>query len=45
MTCIVAVSQGGKVYMASERAGNDPDSEITMPLKNPKIWTVGSYVM
>lgn len=43
MTCIVAISQGGTVYMGSDHAASDEKSGWIIARKEPKCFKVGQY--
>lgn len=43
MTCIVAISDGSKVYMAGDRGHSD--SQTIVSSTRPKIFDVGSYLI
>jgi ATP-dependent protease HslVU (ClpYQ) peptidase subunit len=43
MTCIVAVTQNGTVYMASDHAASDDKSGLIFARKEPKVFKVGQY--
>jgi ATP-dependent protease HslVU (ClpYQ) peptidase subunit len=43
MTCIVAISQNGTVYMGSDHAASDDKSGWIMARKEPKVFKVGQY--
>jgi ATP-dependent protease HslVU (ClpYQ) peptidase subunit len=45
MTCIVAVAQGGKVYMGCDSAAYDSDSTTHFIKSGPKIFTVDDYLI
>jgi len=43
MTCIVAIAQGGTVYMGSDHAASDDKSGWILSRKDPKVFKVGQY--
>ncbi len=43
MTCIVAIAQGGTVYMGSDHAASDDKSGWIISRKEPKCFKVGQY--
>jgi hypothetical protein len=43
MTCIVAIAQGGTVYMGSDHAASDEKSGWILARKEPKCFKVGQY--
>ena len=43
MTCIVAIAQGGVVYMAADHAASDEKSGWIMVRKDPKVFKVGQF--
>jgi 20S proteasome alpha/beta subunit len=43
MTCIVAIAQGGVVYMASDHAASDDKTGWILSRKEPKCFKVGQY--
>lgn len=43
MTCIVAIAQGGLVYMASDHAASDDKTGWILARKEPKVFKVGQY--
>jgi hypothetical protein len=43
MTCIVAIAQGGTVYMGSDHAASDEKSGWIIARKEPKCFKVGQY--
>jgi len=43
MTCIVAIAQGGIVYMASDHSASDEKSGWIMARKDPKVFKIGQY--
>lgn len=43
MTCIVAIAQGGTVYMAADHAASDDKSGWIIARKDPKVFKVGQY--
>jgi len=45
MTCIVAIAQGGTVYMASDHAASDEKSGWIMVRKEPKVFKIGQYAI
>lgn len=45
MTCIVAVSQGGKVVMGGDSAATEVESGTTVLLKTPKVFIREDYLI
>ena len=45
MTCIVAIAQGGTVYMGSDHAASDEKSGWILARKEPKCFKVGQYAI
>ena len=43
MTCIVAISQNGIVYMGSDSAASDEKSGMILARKEPKVFKVGQF--
>jgi ATP-dependent protease HslVU (ClpYQ) peptidase subunit len=43
MTCIVAIAQGGTVYMGADHAASDDKSGWILSRKDPKVFKVGQY--
>jgi 20S proteasome alpha/beta subunit len=43
MTCIVALTHKGKIYIGGERGNSD--EHIIVPALNPKVFEIGSYVL
>jgi ATP-dependent protease HslVU (ClpYQ) peptidase subunit len=43
MTCIAALKQEGKVYMAGDRGASDDN--IILALEAPKVWKIGPYLI
>lgn len=45
MTCIVALSHNGKVYMGGDGAAADENSSAVSSRKEPKVFIKGSYII
>ena len=45
MTCIVAIAQGGVVYMASDHAASDDKTGWILSRKEPKCFKIGQYAI
>ena len=43
MTCIVAIKEGNKIYMAADSAASDGNFSQRTRI-DPKIYTVGGYM-
>lgn len=43
MTCIAALVQDGKAYIAGDRGASDGD--LIMSIENPKVWRHGEYLL
>lgn len=43
MTCIAAIVDNGKAYIAGDRGASEPD--VIFPIEHPKVWRSGEYLM
>lgn len=45
MTCIVAISKDGKVFMGGDSAGSDESEDIIAPFVMPKVFVRNGYII
>ena len=43
MTCIVALIDGGKVYLGGDSAATEKDTGLIVQRTDPKVFKVGQY--